>query len=77
MRGVRNTTMDSVVLYLEWIDKQKACREKFIVCGVPRQFLSGSVANPVSMLSHVHPLLTMEGAGGEVEGQEDTAQQGK
>ncbi len=39
----------------------------------PRLFLSGSVANPVSILSHVHPLLTMEGAGG----QEDTAQQGR
>lgn len=42
----------------------------------PRQFLSGSAANPVSKLSLVHPPLTMEGAGGELEGQEDTAQQG-
>ena len=58
--------MDTVVLYLEWIDKQKTCREKLIVCGVPRHFLSGSVANPVSVLSHVHPLPTME-----MEGQKD------
>ena len=50
--------------------------EKLIVCGIPRQFLSGSAANTVSIQSHVHPLLTMEGAGGEVEGQEDTAQRG-
>lgn len=56
------------MLYLEWIDKQKICREKLIVCGIPLQFLSGSVANPVSVLSHVHPFPTMEGDGGEVEG---------
>lgn len=65
-----------LLLYLEWIDKQQTCREKLIVCGIPRQFLSGPVANPVSILSRVHPLITMEGAEGEVEGQEDTAQQG-
>lgn len=50
--------------------------EKLIVCGIPSQFLSASAANPVSKLSHIHPLLTMEGAGGELQGQEDTAQQG-
>lgn len=65
------------MLYLEWIDKQKTCREKLIVCGILRQFLSGSVANPVSMLSHVHPFLTKERAGGRSGGQEDTAQQGR
>lgn len=38
----------------------------------PPQFLSAFEANPVSMLSHVHPPLTMEG-----EGQGDTPQQGR
>lgn len=50
--------------------------EKLIVCGIPSQFLSGSAANPIFKLSHIHPLLTMKGAGGELQGQEDTAQQG-
>lgn len=44
-----------------------------IVCGVPCQFLSGSTVNPVSKVSHIHPLLTMAGAGGEQAG--DAAQE--
>jgi len=51
------------VLYLEWSDKQKTGREKLIVCGISLQFLSGSVANPVSELSHIHPPLTMKREG--------------
>lgn len=38
-----------------------------IVCGVLCQFLSGSTVNPVSKVSHIHPLPTMGGAGGEQE----------
>lgn len=64
--------MDTMV-YLEWTDKQKHThREKLIVYGIPPQFLSAFEANPVSMLSHVHPPFTMEG-----EGQGDTPQQGR
>lgn len=39
-----------------------------IVCGVLCQFLSGSTVNPVSKVSHIHPLLTMAAAGGGQEG---------
>lgn len=39
-----------------------------IVCVVLCQFLSASTVNPVSKVSHIHPLLTMGGAGGEQEG---------
>lgn len=38
-----------------------------IVCGVLCQFLSDSTVNPVSNMSHIHPLLTMAAAGGEQE----------
>lgn len=64
--------MDTMV-YLEWTDKQKHThREKLIVYGIPPQFLSAFEANPVSILSHVHPPLTME-----EESQGDTPQQGR
>lgn len=64
MCDIRNITMDTMV-YLEWTDKQKNThREKLIVYGIPPQFLSAFEANPVSMPSHVHPPLTMEGEGG-------------
>lgn len=44
-----------------------------VVCGVLCQFLSGSTVNPDSKVSHIHPLLTIGGAGG---AKGDTAKQG-